>query len=167
MKEVKGGYVVGFKALSNDEILAYAIPNWENELGLYTEDGVKYYYNRQGLLLNGGMCGLGITKCRLSDKENNQKHYYENRKRLIEVMSILGGNTDPYTHYLGYSVKRNIGTTSRGERFIYFSYGVAVINNSGNWYRVHSSNVLNHYKLIKEIRDAYRADMESILNRFR
>ncbi len=41
-------------------------------------------------------------------------------------MSIVGD--DPYHNFLGYTVKRNIGISSLGNRFVYFSYGVAVIN---------------------------------------
>ncbi|TKX28852.1 hypothetical protein CQA38_06770 [Campylobacter sp. MIT 12-5580] len=164
MKEVKGGYQVGFKALSNDEVIAYAVPNWNTELGLYTEkDGTKYYYNRQGLLLHGGMCELGVSECRLSSAINNQKHYTQAQRRLIEVMSIIGD--DPYTTYLGYTVKRHINVDSHGKRTLYFSYGVAVIHQSGSWYRFKSSEVLNHYKVIQEMRNAYNGDMEYLLKR--
>lgn len=77
-------------------------------------------------------------------------------------MSIVGN--DPYHNFIGYTVKRNIGVSNLGKRFVYFSYGVAVINEQlGSWYRVKSSIVLNNYKVIKEISSKYKNDMELAL----
>ena len=160
--KVVGGYIVGFKAVGRDEIMAYAVPSWKTELGLWYEDGQLYYLNRQGLLQLGGMCGIDITECYVS--KTSRQHSYASQRRLIEVMSIVGN--DPYNDYLGYTVKRNIGKTSRGKSFIYFSYGVAVINSkSGSWYRFKSSNVLNNYTVIKEISGKYKSDIENTLRK--
>ena len=158
MKEVKGGYLVSFKLVGNNELIAFAKPNWLTELGLYQDNNGDYYYwNQQGLLKFGGMCGIDTTQCYLSGKQ----HSYESQRRLWETMSIVGD--DPYHYYLGYTVKRNIGVSNLGKRFVYFSYGIAVINEQlGSWYRVNSSEVFN-YKVIKEISSKYKSDMESAL----
>ncbi len=62
MKEVKGGYLNSFKLLNNNELIAFAKPDWLTEIGLYQDKDEKYYYfNRQGILLVGGMCGIDTT----------------------------------------------------------------------------------------------------------
>ena len=103
------------------------------------------------------MCGIDTTNCLV-----NGKHTYANQQRLLETMSIVGD--DPYHNFIGYTVKRNIGVSNLGKRFVYFSYGVAVINEQlGSWYRVKSSTVLNNYKVVKEISSKYKNDMELAL----
>ncbi|HEB9308527.1 TPA: hypothetical protein RZK30_001262 [Campylobacter coli] len=158
MKQVKGGYRVSFKLVANDELLAF-VKTTPSEIGYYTDNnGDTYYWNSQGLRQFGGMCGIEVTNCMV-----NNKHTYANQKRLWETMSIVGD--DPYHYYLGYTVKRNIGVSNLGQRFVYFSYGVAVINEQlGSWYRVNSSAVLNNYQVIKEISSKYKNDMEMALS---
>lgn len=136
MKQVKGGYQTSFKLVGNNELLAFAKPSWTSELTLFQDsNGDQYYWNREGLVRFGGMCGIDTTNCLV-----NGKHTYTNQQRLLETMSIVGD--DPYRNFLGYTVKRNIGISNLGKRFVYFSYGVAVINEqSGSWYRVKSSPV--------------------------
>ena len=160
--KVVGGYLVGFKVVGKDEIMAYAAPSWATELGLWYEDGQLYFLNREGLLQLGGMCGIDVTECYSS--KTSLQHSYASQRRLIEIMSIVGN--DPYNDYLGYTVRRHIGVNRKGERFLYFSYGVAVINRpTGSWYRFKSSNVLNNYTVIKEISGKYKAEMENILSK--
>ncbi|TKX28571.1 hypothetical protein CQA69_08115 [Campylobacter estrildidarum] len=158
MKDVKGGYKTYVYNLGNNEVIAFARPNWETELTLFHDsNGDEYYWNRQGLIQFGGMCGPETTNCKV-----NGKHTYESQRRLWETMSIVGD--DPYHNFLGYTVKRNIGISNSGKRFVYFSYGVAVINEQlGSWYRVHSSPVLNNYKVIKEISSRYKEILENYL----
>ena len=158
MKEVKGGYKTYLKRLGDNEVIAFAKPDWNSELTLFQDsNGDQYYWNRQGLIQFGGMCGIETTSCMIDGK-----HTYVNQKRLWETMSIVGD--DPYHNFLGYTVKRNIGVSNLGKRFVYFSYGVAVINEQlGSWYRVHSSAVLNNYRVIKEISSNYKDFLERYL----
>ncbi|MCV3530603.1 hypothetical protein L8Y18_03975 [Campylobacter sp. CNRCH_2007_0968H] len=158
MKQVKGGYQTSFKLVGNNELLAFSKPSWTSELTLFQDsNGDQYYWNREGLVRFGGMCGIDTTNCLV-----NGKHTYTNQQRLLETMSIVGN--DPYHNFIGYTVKRNIGVSNLGKRFVYFSYGVAVINEQlGSWYRVKSSTVLNNYKVIKEISSKYKNDMELAL----
>lgn len=158
MKQVKGGYQTSFKLVGNNELLAFAKPSWTSELTLFQDsNGDQYYWNREGLVRFGGMCGIDTTNCLV-----NGKHTYTNQQRLLKTMSIVGN--DPYHNFIGYTVKRNIGVSNLGKRFVYFSYGVAVINEQlGSWYRVKSSTVLNNYKVIKEISSKYKNDMELAL----
>ena len=157
-KEVKGGYQTSFKLIGNNELLAFAKPSWTSELTLFQDgNGDQYYWSREGLVRFGGMCGIDTTNCLV-----NGKHTYANQQRLLETMSIVGD--DPYHNFIGYTVKRNIGVSNLGKRFVYFSYGVAVINEQlGSWYRVKSSTVLNNYKVVKEISSKYKNDMELAL----
>ncbi|MCX2683426.1 hypothetical protein OQH60_05740 [Campylobacter sp. MIT 21-1685] len=150
-----------FKFLTRDEVIAYAVPDEESELKIYTHtDGTQYYFNEEGLRIYSGICGLNVTNCYSNPK--TQKHSYESQRRLQEVMSVVG--SDPYHNFLGYTVKRNVGTSRYGS-FVYFTYGVAVINERlGSHYKIHSSNVLNYNKVIKELRNAYKNDMEYYLN---
>lgn len=158
MKEVKGGYITYLKRLSDNEVIAFAKPDWNLELTLFQDsNGDQYYWNREGLVRFGGMCGIETTNCLV-----NGRHSYINQKRLWETMSIVGD--DPYRNFLGYTVKRNIGISNLGKRFVYFSYGVAVINEqSGSWYRVKSSPVLNNYRVVKEISSNYKDFLERYL----
>ncbi|EJY9631138.1 hypothetical protein OHS87_001846 [Campylobacter coli] len=158
MKEVKGGYITYLKRLSDNEVIAFAKPDWNLELTLFQDsNGDQYCWNREGLVRFGGMCGIETTNCLV-----NGKHSYINQKRLWETMSIVGD--DPYRNFLGYTVKRNIGISNLGKRFVYFSYGVAVINEqSGSWYRVKSSPVLNNYRVVKEISSNYKDFLERYL----
>ncbi|HHT7005279.1 hypothetical protein ACT6DC_06830 [Campylobacter coli] len=158
MKQVKGGYQTSFKLVGNNELLAFAKPSWTSELTLFQDsNGDQYYWNREGLVRFGGMCGIDTTNCLV-----NGKHTYTNQQRLWETMSIVGD--DPYRNFLGYTVKRNIGISNLGKRFVYFSYGVAVINEqSGSWYRVKSSPVLNNYRVVKEISSNYKDFLERYL----
>ncbi|EOJ1231550.1 hypothetical protein ACM1YN_001725 [Campylobacter coli] len=158
MKEVKGGYITYLKRLSDNEVIAFAKPDWNLELTLFQDsNGDQYYWNREGLVRFGGMCGIDTTNCLV-----NGKHTYTNQQRLWETMSIVGD--DPYRNFLGYTVKRNIGISNLGKRFVYFSYGVAVINEqSGSWYRVKSSPVLNNYRVVKEISSNYKDFLERYL----
>ncbi|MBC2810481.1 hypothetical protein H4998_08445 [Campylobacter jejuni] len=158
MKQVKGGYITYLKRLSDNEVIAFAKPDWNLELTLFQDsNGDQYYWNREGLVRFGGMCGIETTNCLV-----NGKHSYINQQRLWETMSIVGD--DPYRNFLGYTVKRNIGISNLGKRFVYFSYGVAVINEqSGSWYRVKSSPVLNNYRVVKEISSNYKDFLERYL----
>ncbi|TKX32661.1 hypothetical protein CQA76_03285 [Campylobacter aviculae] len=49
----------------------FARPNWETELTLFHDsNGDEYYWNRQGLIQFGRMCGPETTNCKV-----NGKHY--------------------------------------------------------------------------------------------
>lgn len=114
MKEVKGGYITYLKRLSDNEAIAFAKPDWNLELTLFQDsNGDQYYWNREGLVRFGGMCGIETTNCLV-----NGKHSYINQKRLWETMSIVGD--DPYRNFLGYTVKRNIGISNLGKDLCIF-----------------------------------------------
>lgn len=79
MKQVKGGYQTSFKLVGNNELLAFAKPSWTSELTLFQDsNGDQYYWNREGLVRFGGMCGIDTTNCLV-----NGKHTYTNQQRLL------------------------------------------------------------------------------------
>ena len=71
---------------------------------------------------------------------------------------------DPVLYSLGYSVKRNIGVSSLGNKFVYFTYGTIIFDNrQGTFYRLNSSAILNNNMIIKEIANKYKESMEYTL----
>ncbi|QBF17038.1 hypothetical protein CCO2228_0066 [Campylobacter coli] len=162
MKEVKGGYITYLKRLSDNEVIAFAKPDWNLELTLFQDsNGDQYYWNREGLVRFGGMCGIDTTNCLV-----NGKHTYTNQQRLWETMSIVGD--DPYRNFLGYTVKRNIGISNLGKRFVYFSYGVVAVNRfDGSIRNVTNSATLNNNVIINELKRNYKDRLESALGGLR
>ncbi|EFL6839957.1 hypothetical protein HIX82_001817, partial [Campylobacter coli] len=150
------------KRLSDNEVIAFAKPDWNLELTLFQDsNGDQYYWNREGLVRFGGMCGIDTTNCLV-----NGKHTYTNQQRLWETMSIVGD--DPYRNFLGYTVKRNIGISNLGKRFVYFSYGVVAVNRfDGSIRNVTNSATLNNNVIINELKRNYKDRLESALGGLR
>ncbi|EKY3406324.1 hypothetical protein QHE50_000022 [Campylobacter coli] len=158
MKEVKGGYAVTTIRISQNELAALAVPDFENELGWEIKNGQIDL--EQTMKNDRGLCQMGSTQC--YSNSATKKHLWQSQKRLQEFTNALDGSNPLYTA-LGFSVKRNVGFNRAG-KFVYFSYGVAVINEqSGSWYRVKSSPVLNNYRVVKEISSNYKDFLERYL----
>ncbi|WP_270991149.1 hypothetical protein [Campylobacter upsaliensis] len=58
---------------------------------------------------------------------------------------------------VGYTVKRNIGYSKNGS-FVYFTYGVAMVDKNGV-HRVNMNSALNNNLVIKELSRAYKEDL--------
>ncbi|MEB2803396.1 hypothetical protein [Campylobacter upsaliensis] len=66
---------------------------------------------------------------------------------------------------VGYTVKRNIGYSKNGS-FVYFTYGVAMVDKNGV-HRVNMNSALNNNLVIKELSRAYKEDFERRLGGLR
>lgn len=154
-KQVRGGYVVQDGYISANEKAAFAIVTVNaKDAGVSFEgrDGVEIKYDRYGNYVDkqSGLCPLGSSTCKAPSYN-----------KLQEFMQVAG---DPVLNALGYTVKRNIGISSLGNKFVYFTYGVIVYNfPSKTFYRVNSSAVLNNNLVIKELAQHYKETFESDL----
>ncbi|CAG9469427.1 bacteriocin-type signal sequence domain-containing protein [Campylobacter upsaliensis] len=66
---------------------------------------------------------------------------------------------------VGYTVKRNVSYSKNGS-FVYFTYGVAMVDKNGV-HRVNMSSALNNNLVIKELSRAYKEDFERRLGGLR
>ncbi|EPY5581726.1 hypothetical protein ACXD4E_001025 [Campylobacter upsaliensis] len=77
--------------------------------------------------------------------------------QAVAIYSIT--NDDTLRNVLvGYTVKRNIGYSKNGS-FVYFTYGVAMVDKNGV-HRVNMNSALNNNLVIKELSRAYKEDFE-------
>ncbi|EAK4449591.1 hypothetical protein CYI58_08315 [Campylobacter upsaliensis] len=84
--------------------------------------------------------------------------------QAVAIYSIT--NDDTLRNVLvGYTVKRNIGYSKNGS-FVYFTYGVAMVDKSGV-HRVNMNSALNNNLVIKELSRAYKEDFERRLGGLR
>lgn len=163
-KSVRGGYVVHFYNNQNTELFAVARVTINGDaagVNFGKIAGDEIIYNADGTFnpSKSGLCGIDTKSC--FQYPDLQQPFWQNQKRLQELQSIVG---DPVLYSLGYSVKRNIGISSLGNKFVYFTYGTVIFDNSrGTFYRLNSSAILNNNIIIKEIANKYKEAMEYTL----
>ncbi len=162
MKEVKGGYAVTTIRISQNELAALAVPDFENELGWEIKNGQIDL--EQTMKNDRGLCQMGSTQC--YSNSATKKHLWQSQKRLQEFTNALDGSNPLYTA-LGFSVKRNVGFNRAG-KFVYFSYGVVAVNRfDGSIRNVTNSATLNNNVIINELKRNYKDRLESALGGLR
>ena len=81
----------------------------------------------------------------------------EYSKAIAELSTSL---TAPFQQGLGYTVKYE-QKISNGVKYDLFTYGVATYDSRLNtFHKINSSNVLNNNLIIKQLRDAFKSDLE-------
>ncbi|MDL0109464.1 hypothetical protein NYG92_01615 [Campylobacter felis] len=162
MKEVRGGYAVATIRISQNELAALAVPDFENELGWEIKNG---QINLEQTMKNDrGLCQMGSTQC--YSNSATKKHLWQSQKRLQEFTNALDGSNPLYTA-LGFSVKRNVGFNRAG-KFVYFSYGAVAVNHfDGSIRNVTNSATLNNNIIINELKRNYKDRLESALGGLR
>ncbi|CAM3365139.1 hypothetical protein CAUP111243_00840 [Campylobacter upsaliensis] len=162
MKEVRGGYAVATIRISQNELAALAVPDFENELGWEIKNG---QINLEQTMKNDrGLCQMGSTQC--YSNSATKKHLWQSQKRLQEFTNALDGSNPLYTA-LGFSVKRNVGFNRAG-KFVYFSYGVVAVNRfDGSIRNVTNSATLNNNIIINELKRNYKDRLENALGGLR
>ncbi|EOH8686002.1 hypothetical protein ACMDVX_000629 [Campylobacter upsaliensis] len=162
MKEVRGGYAVATIRISQNELAALAVPDFENELGWEIKNGQIDL--EQTMKNDRGLCQMGSTQC--YSNSATKKHLWQSQKRLQEFTNALDGSNPLYTA-LGFSVKRNVGFNRTG-KFVYFSYGVVAVNRfDGSIRNVTNSVTLNNNVIINELKRNYKDRLESALGGLR
>ncbi|EOW2423595.1 hypothetical protein ACOT2U_001317 [Campylobacter upsaliensis] len=162
MKEVRGGYAVATIRISQNELAALAVPDFENELGWEIKNGQIDL--EQTMKNDRGLCQMGSTQC--YSNSATKKHLWQSQKRLQEFTNALDGSNPLYTA-LGFSVKRNVGFNRTG-KFVYFSYGVVAVNRfEGSIRNVTNSVTLNNNIIINELKRNYKDRLESALGGLR
>ncbi|EOY4240322.1 hypothetical protein ACP5YB_001368 [Campylobacter upsaliensis] len=162
MKEVRGGYAVATIRISQNELAALAVPDFENELGWEIKNGQIDL--EQTMKNDRGLCQMGSTQC--YSNSATKKHLWQSQKRLQEFTNALDGSNPLYTA-LGFSVKRNVGFNRAG-KFVYFSYGVVAVNRfDGSIRNVTNSVTLNNNIIINELKRNYKDRLESALGGLR
>ncbi|TNO58269.1 hypothetical protein [Campylobacter jejuni] len=139
MKQVKGGYLVGFKFFKDRRNLTsevYAIV-----------DFTQYELEN----LNKGLCGAGEDKCQ-----------NPSRDRLFAWLQVSANSPADYRPV--YKVKRQIKYSNLGQPYVLFTYGVAVYNvNNGQIYQYNSSPMLNNNRIIREFAHQYKSVIEDAM----
>ncbi|WP_270978648.1 hypothetical protein [Campylobacter helveticus] len=162
MKEVRGGYAVTTIRISQNELTALAVPDFENELGWEIKNGQIDL--EQTMKNDRGLCQMGSTQC--YSNSATKKHLWQSQKRLQEFTNALDGSNPLYTA-LGFSVKRNVGFNRAG-KFVYFSYGVVAVNRfDGSIRNVTNSATLNNNIIINELKRNYKDRLENALGGLR
>ena len=162
MKEVRDGYAVTTIRISQNELAALAVPDFENELGWEIKNGQIDL--EQTMKNDRGLCQMGSTQC--YSNSATKKHLWQSQKRLQEFTNALDGSNPLYTA-LGFSVKRNVGFNRAG-KFVYFSYGVVAVNRfDGSIRNVTNSVTLNNNIIINELKRNYKDRLESALGGLR
>ena len=81
----------------------------------------------------------------------------EYSKAIAELSTSLNA---PFKQGLGYTVKYE-QKISNGVKYDLFTYGVATYDSELNtFHKINSSNVLNNNLIIKQLRDAFKSDLE-------
>ena len=81
----------------------------------------------------------------------------EYSKAIAELSTSL---TAPFQQGLGYTVKYE-QKISNGVKYDLFTHGVATYDSRLNtFHKINSSNVLNNNLIIKQLRDAFKSDLE-------
>ncbi|WP_052043272.1 hypothetical protein, partial [Campylobacter sp. MIT 97-5078] len=159
----KGGYLVTFSSNGVDEVCAIARVTMNGDAAGYNFGNLKgdeIIYDSNGNFdsSKSGVCGINVTSCFLFN--DTKKPYWQNQKRLQDIIQAGG---DPVLYSIGYTVKRNIGVSSLGKKFVYFTYGVGIYDNTKKtFYKTNSINLSNNI-VIKELRDNYKESMEYAL----
>lgn len=89
----------------------------------------------------------------------------KSRNRMIEFVNALGGTYSVYRYGVVYTVSKDIHVDKYGNRYPVFNYGVGAYDRiNGSFHKIDSSSILNNNMIIKELRDNFKSEMESILN---
>ena len=153
-KQVKGGYLERFVALSQNEIAVIIGPESLEEL----------YPN---------LTSVTTLNANTLPQSNFGKAY---RSAIAGITTVNDFSTPeaatnslaaPFRQLLGYSVTRNIGV-SRGSTYTYFTYKVITYDtNLRTYHNITSSQLLNNNAIIKELTQKYKTTFENILGGLR
>ncbi|MDY4013652.1 MAG: hypothetical protein SOY61_08200 [Campylobacter sp.] len=144
-KQVKGGYNLILDNISNNELIVYIKMSDPKDKENYLKDMFLLYPNIEDVL-----SGRATTL---------QKSAFaiEYSKAIAELSTSL---TAPFQQGLGYTVKYE-QKISNGVKYDLFTYGVATYDSKLNtFHKINSSNVLNNNLIIKQLRDAFKSDLE-------
>ena len=144
-KQVKGGYNLILDNISNNELIVYIKMSDPKDRENYLKDMFLLYPNIEDVL-----SGRATTL---------QKSAFavEYSKATSELSSSLNA---PFKQGLGYTVKYE-QKISNGVKYDLFTYGVATYDSRLNtFHKINSSNVLNNNLIIKQLRDAFKSDLE-------
>ena len=144
-KQVKGGYNLVLDNISNNELIVYIKMSDPKDTENYLKDMFLLYPNIEDVL-----SGKAATL---------QKSAFaiEYSKAIAELSTSL---TAPFQQGLGYTVKYE-QKISNGVKYDLFTYGVATYDSRLNtFHKINSSNVLNNNLIIKQLRDAFKSDLE-------
>ena len=153
-KQVKGGYLERFVALSQNEIAVIIGPESLKEL----------YPN---------LTSVTTLNANTLPQSNFGKAY---RSAIAGITTVNDFSTPeaatnslaaPFRQLLGYSVTRNIGV-SKGATYTYFTYKVITYDtNLRTYHNITSSQLLNNNAIIKELTQKYKTTFENILGGLR
>ena len=144
-KQVKGGYNLVLDNISNNELIVYIKMSDPKDTENYLKDMFLLYPNIKDVL-----SGKATTL---------QKSAFaiEYSKAIAELSTSLAA---PFQQGLGYTVKYE-QKISNGVKYDLFTYGVATYDSRLNtFHKINSSNVLNNNLIIKQLRDAFKSDLE-------
>ena len=153
-KQVKGGYLERFIALSQNEIAVIIGPESLEEL----------YPNLASV----------ITLNANTLPQSNFGKAYRNAIAGITTVNDFSSPeaatnslAAPFRQFLGYSVTRNIGFNKSGA-YTYFTYKVITYDtNLRTYHNITSSQLLNNNAIIKELARKYKSTFENILGGLR
>ena len=153
-KQVKGGYLERFIALSQNEIAVIIGPESLEEL----------YPNLASV----------ITLNANTLPQSNFGKAYRNAIAGITTVNDFSSPeaatnslAAPFRQFLGYSVTRNIGFNKSGA-YTYFTYKVITYDtNLRTYHNITSSQLLNNNAIIKELAQKYKSTFENILGGLR
>lgn len=153
-KQVKGGYLERFVALSQNEIAVIIGPESLEEL----------YPN---------LTSVTTLNANTLPQSNFGKAY---RSAIAGITTVNDFSTpeaatnslaSPFRQLLGYSVTRNIGV-NKGATYTYFTYKVITYDtNLRTCHNITSSQLLNNNAIIKELTQKYKTTFENILGGLR
>ena len=153
-KQVKGGYLERFVALSQNEIAVIIGPESLEEL----------YPN---------LTSVTTLNANTLPQSNFGKAY---RSAIAGITTVNDFSTpeaatnslaSPFRQLLGYSVTRNIGV-NKGATYTYFTYKVITYDtNLRTYHNITSSQLLNNNAIIKELTQKYKTTFENILGGLR
>ena len=153
-KQVKGGYLERFVALSQNEIAVIIGPESLEEL----------YPN---------LTSVTTLNANTLPQSNFGKAY---RSAIAGITTVNDFSTPeaatnslaaPFRQLLGYSVTRNI-SVSKGATYTYFTYKVITYDtNLRTYHNITSSQLLNNNAIIKELTQKYKTTFENILGGLR
>ena len=153
-KQVKGGYLERFVALSQNEIAVIIGPESLEELypnltSVTTLNANTLPQSNFGTAYRSAIAGI-TTVNDFSTPE-----------------AATNSLAAPFRQLLGYSVTRNIGV-SKGATYTYFTYKVITYDtNLRTYHNITSSQLLNNNAIIKELTQKYKTTFENILGGLR
>ena len=144
-KQVKGGYNLILDNISNNELIVYIKMSDPKDTENYLKDMFLLYPNIEDVLSGK------------ATKLQKSAFAIEYSKAIAELSTSLNA---PFQQGLGYTVKYE-QKISNGVKYDLFTYGVATYDSRLNtFHKINSSNVLNNNLIIKQLRDAFKSDLE-------